>query len=228
MTTTANAKSPVKFVYKPLSRSIQEISKLLNLLKASDEETEGVLGIAITAAAIRMIEGIINTIISSIPVHEKLKGSFEKMQIVERLDLCLYLRVHKPLDRGHHSLGYIAQMIKDRNGLTHPYPIESEFQSVGYDTISDTVRFETKKNPYEPKVDEVKERLRIIFEFLDAYLLDWCKCDAEFLSLLMSETVHFSDGTTGILQSKNLTLSKSVLETELSIKIKFLDYIKNV
>lgn len=225
MTIVQNDKTPKKWIFKPLSRSLHEISELFKLFNESSVEAQNALSIALTTAAIRMVEGIANTIIFSIPISDKLKDSLDYLKLIDKLDLCLYLRTQKQLDRGHHLLGCIVTMNKGRNELTHPHPLETEFESIEHHQDTDTIHFATKKNPYTTTKEGTLDNLRAIFAFLDEYLTNWTKCDNQFLSLLMSETATFGDGIVGTFHAKNIKVDREILESGLDIKIKFLAYL---
>ena len=80
MTIVQNNKTSKKWIFKPLSRSLHEFSELFN---ESSAEPQNALSIALTAAAIRILEPIANTIIFSISINDKLKDALHRLKLID-------------------------------------------------------------------------------------------------------------------------------------------------
>ena len=219
---------PKKLVYKPTSKILTEIAELFNLFTNSSGEAQSALGTSLLTASVRLLEGVVNTAIWNMRINEKLKEGLDRLQLVDKFDLSLYFRRQTQLDRSHHLVGNIIKMSKNRNDTTHPHILESEIEAISHDEETKAIHLRTSKYPYTPKIDEVLNSLRSTFNFLDVYLIDLCKCDSAFISMLLSEEVHYQNGAMGSLQAITLINSRKALESGLNITIQFLSYVSTI
>ncbi|KKP23852.1 MAG: hypothetical protein SZ59_C0003G0076 [candidate division TM6 bacterium GW2011_GWF2_28_16] len=217
-----NNKSSIKktsYLHKPFGEIFNEIAVLLKYLKNSSDFDKRCLNNLICHTTIRMLEGIVNIIIESTKLNDKLKKNLDKLSLIDKFDLLLFLKSEEKLNLGYHLVGGVIELIIYRNNSIHPKVIETEIE---FYEESGCVYFKPKKSWSSNEKELAIKFLKNAFKFLDYYLIDLCKCDIDFLSTLLLDTVKYSDTEYGILQLKQLSESKKFIELELKINIEFL------
>lgn len=210
------------FIKKPFSDGLHHIAHSIKLLQNNDlEQSFLVLRNCLLIANARMLEGIANTLIITMPINKPLKEDLEKYKLINKFDLALTLRTGKPLDYSNHLIGNISKIISARNNYVHPKIFDRKFSSISIDPETKQVHFALD----EKKDLDIMPATSKMFNFLDLFFIDWCKCDGSYLSSLLCESVEFADGTFGILQNLNLIEDKKIIENILNINIRFLSLI---
>ncbi|MFH1644484.1 MAG: hypothetical protein ABIA74_04905 [bacterium] len=172
-----------------------------------------------------MLEGIANNIIESTKLNDELKQDLDKLSLINKFDLALFLKTSQKLNREDNRVRDIIQLTGNRNKTTHPKSIKTNIDSAEYHEKTDNINFKTQKS-FPIKEDPITISKKV-FNFLDYYLIDLCKCDIDFLSSLLLNSVKLSDKEYGILQLKQLPEYKKAIEYDLQIKINFLFFLEN-
>ncbi len=210
------------FTKKPFSDGLHHIAQSIKLLQNNDlEQSFLVLKNYLLISNARMLEGIANTLIMAMPISKQLTESLERLKLISKFDLALTLRTNKPLDYSNDLTGNIIKIMSARDTHVHPKIFDCEFSSIGIDPEAKQVDFALDEKKYLDIIPSTSK----MFQFLDVFFIDWCKCDGPYLSSLLCESVKFADGNIGILQNLDLTKDKKIIESVLSIKIRFLSLI---
>jgi hypothetical protein len=211
------------FTTRPFSDEIHRIAHCIKLLQNDDiGQSSLVLRDYLLIANAKMLEGIANTLIMTMPISKELKGDIEKCKLISKFDLALTLRTDKPLDYSNHLIGNITEIISARNKSVHPKISDQKFSSISNDSETNLVNFTLNEKNKDIDIFSSTSKM---FNFLDMFFIDWCKCDGPYLSSLLCELVKFENGTIGILQNLNLLEDKKIIESGLNINIRFLSLI---
>ncbi len=208
------------FTKKTFSDNLHHIAQLIKLLQNNDlKQSHLVLKDCLLISNARMLEGISNTLITAMPISDRLKKDLvEKFQVLGKFDLAMFIGAQKSLDYSNDLIGNIINIMSARNNHVHPKVSDSKFNSLDVDSESGQVFFElTPKKAIDIMLSTSK-----MFQFLDAFFIDWCKCEGLYISGLLCESVKFVDGNVSILQNLNLIEDKKIIEDVLKIEIKFL------
>lgn len=212
-----------KFIREPFTQQFNQIALLFKLLQNNDLiESHSTLRYILLAACNSMLEAISNTIINSLVINSELKKGIDRLSLLNKFDLLLLIRKGQKLDYGNHLVGSIKTLINLRNDHIHPKTRESKFDSLSKNFATNEINFTLKETP---KDFDILDILKDTFKFLDAYFIDWCNCNEQEISEMLTESVLFANGNRGILQNKNLISDKNIIEKGLQIKIKFLSFI---
>lgn len=210
------------FTTRPFSDEIHHIAHCIKLLQNDDiKQSSSVLRDYLLITDAKMLEGIANALIMAMPFSKKLKEDVEKCKLISKFDLILTLRTDKPLDYSNHLIENITEIISARNKSVHPKISDQEFSSISKDSETNLVNFTLNGK----KDIDILSSTSKMFNFLDMFFIDWCKCDGPYLSSLLCELVKFENGTINILQNLNLIEDKNIIESGLNINIRFLSLI---
>jgi len=198
------------FTKKPFSDGLHHIAQCIKLLQNSDlEQSVLILKNCLLISNARLLEGIANTLIMAMSISNQLKEDLEKCKLISKFDLALTQRTNKSLDYSNDLTGNITKIMSARNNCVHPKIFDCEFVSIGIEPEAKQVHFALD----EKKVIDIIPSTSKMFQFLDMFFIDWCKCDGLYLSSLLCESVKFADDNIGILQSLDLIEDKKIIES---------------
>ena len=214
-----------KIIYKPFYRTFHELSCYIRHFQNQNCGDFSFLSPSLLTVFIRLLESVVNSLFCGLHTSDELKTALERnLNLIVKLELLLFIRTQKQMDRSHHLFGFVKTMIKMRDSFTHPHPIESEFESFIINE-NGAIEFKSKQNPVAIKNDELFKMMNALFEFLDYYLIDLCNCDKELLASLLFESVIWDVGKVGNLQAIDLKKDKEIVEAFLKIKLRFLSFV---
>ncbi len=209
-----------QWTYKPFQHIFHELVNLLELFENSSERYKATILNSLITTNMRLLEGVINSILYTFPVHKKLHNKFDRFSVIEKFDLALLLK-NKQLARGDYLIENIDTMRQKRDSLLHP-KVESliiRLQSNSDFKEPISFNFENEINPTE---EEVKLHLKNTFKFLDQFFLDVVQLPSGEIQNILFDRVQLDDSMWVTMRRGDLIDDVEKIQKTLDIEIRLL------
>ncbi len=206
--------------YKPFQHIFHELVNLLELFENSSEQYKITLLNSLMTTNMRLLEGVIDSILYTFPIHKNLYNGLDRLPVKEKFDLALLLK-NKQLPRDGQLIEDIDSVRRKRDSLLHP-KVKSlliHFQSNSNSKKPISFNFEKEINPNEK---EVKRYLKNTFAFLDQFFLDEVQLTGGEIQNFLLDQVKLDDSTWGTMMRGDLSNDVKKIQEMLNIKIRLL------